>query len=321
MEKNLQLTVRSLSETPSDLRKLLSDQSACILHKDGMIHLRIGDNVYSCSETPEGTGLLMNMLPKSISSGIYSENDVWKEALNGTADSASFDSFRIKDHVPRAIILFLPIQHMEGSFLLDSIPLGDKDRAVLLENGHIALILHMKNRSRREAFEYAEAVTETMESEAGIVCFAGIGKPAENLDELPVSYAEAQSALETGIRYKMSGRVFCYDMQALERLADLIPDNKAEEFRKKILSPETEKILTDEMIETIRVFFLNDLNLSTTARQLFIHRNTLLYRMDKIRKTTGLDLRKFEDAVVFRFLMSFTDRQDNTTNLKEGSAL
>ena len=67
--------------------------------------------------------------------------------------------------------------------------------------------------------------------------------------------------------------------------------------------------MTNEILETIRVFFLNDLNLSTTARQLFIHRNTLLYRMEKIRKITGLDLRKFEDAAVFRFVMSLTDKK------------
>ena len=81
-------------------------------------------------------------------------------------------------------------------------------------------------------------------------------------------------------------------------------------------APETElvlakrgAVLTEETLETIRVFFRNDLNLSTTARQLFIHRNTLIYRMEKIRKATGLDLRKFEDAAVFRILMSIPDKQ------------
>ena len=62
--------------------------------------------------------------------------------------------------------------------------------------------------------------------------------------------------------------------------------------------------------ETIRAFFQNDLNVSTTARQLFIHRNTLLYRIEKIRKATGLDLRKFDDAVIFRMLMYSDIKQD-----------
>ena len=88
-----------------------------------------------------------------------------------------------------------------------------------------------------------------------------------------------------------------------KRMTDLIPPESAKRFREEVIPPGAEKVLTDELIETIRVFFGNDLNLSTTARQLFIHRNTLLYRMDKIRKATGLDLRRFEDAAVFRIMM------------------
>ena len=96
----------------------------------------------------------------------------------------------------------------------------------------------------------------------------------------------------------------------IERLSDLIPAGEAEKFRKEMISPRAEKVLTEEIMETIHVFFMNDLNLSTTARQLFIHRNTLLYRMEKVRKATGLDLRKFEDAVVFRMIMDTVKKTD-----------
>ena len=107
------------------------------------------------------------------------------------------------------------------------------------------------------------------------------------------------------MRHRIPGTVYDFGAQTLERLADLIPSGKAEAFRQRIIPPEAEKVMTEETIETIRAFFRNDLNLSTTARELFIHRNTLLYRMEKVRKATGLDLRKFEDAAVFRILMDF----------------
>ena len=200
---------------------------------------------------------------------------------------------------------------MERFALQNNIPLESSDRLISMDNGDVALILHMNERSENEPFEYAEAVTETMESEAGIACYAGVGRPSDSLDTLSVSYEEARNALETGLQHHQPGRVFSYSKQALERLTDLIPGDRASVFLQKELSPEAQKVLTDEMLETIRVFFQNDLNLSTTARHLFIHRNTLLYRMDKIRKATGLDLRRFEDAVVFRFLMSFSDRNSN----------
>ena len=89
----------------------------------------------------------------------------------------------------------------------------------------------------------------------------------------------------------------------------MIPAEKAEKIKKDIITDKSEKVLNEETIETVRAFFRNDLNLSTTARQLYIHRNTLIYRLEKIRKATGLDLKRFEDAAVFRMLMSIQERQ------------
>ena len=172
------------------------------------------------------------------------------------------------------------------------------------ENGDTVLVLSMKKRTPEEVFEFASAATETMESEAGISCHAGIGKTAETINRLSSAYREAEAAIEIGKRHKLPGHVFDYERLTLERLADLIPEETARRFRKEILTEEASTVLNGEMLETIRVFLRNDLNLSTTAREMFVHRNTLLYRMEKIRKATGLDLRKFEDAVVFRILMS-----------------
>ena len=134
------------------------------------------------------------------------------------------------------------------------------------------------------------------------------GRPADTIGGIPDSYREAGIAAETGIRHQIPGRVYTFDRQALERLADLIPEKDAAVYRRMILPTQAKKVLTDDLLETIRVFFQNDLNLSTTARQLFLHRNTLLYRMEKIRKATGLDLRRFEDAAVFRLVMCLPEK-------------
>ncbi|MBQ6337928.1 MAG: hypothetical protein IJI36_02175, partial [Kiritimatiellae bacterium] len=92
-------------------------------------------------------------------------------------------------------------------------------------------------------------VTETLESEAGIVCYAGIGRDSETFDSLSDSYKEAVEALQTGLRYHLKGRVFSYSRQTLERLTDLIPEDRAFDFTQKIITREAEKTLSEEMLE------------------------------------------------------------------------
>jgi carbohydrate diacid regulator len=188
------------------------------------------------------------------------------------------------------------------------VPVEETDRILEFESGEAALILCMKKRSAEEAKEFAGAAAETMESEAGISCTAGIGRTAGNLREIAGSFRDAEAAIETGSRHGIPGPVYDFSEQTLERLADLIPSGKIEAYRREMISPEAEKVLTEETIETIRAFFRNDLNLTTTAKELFIHRNTILYRLEKVRKATGLDLRKFEEAAVFRILMDFQQK-------------
>jgi len=307
MEKII-LSVQSFSDIPAEIQNLIRENKSNPLQYNHMIYVNTGNKVYSCADNDEGK-LLINQIYAGLSSASIPEKEqIWKSALTGLADHDAFQKYCIDDTVRRTVVVFRPLQHPERFTLQESIPLESSDRIISMENGDVVLILELKKRSKNEVIEYAEAVTETMESEAGIVCFAGIGNDAETLDLLSDCYAEAIDALQTGLRHHLKGRVFSYSVQTLERLIDLIPDDLALAFRQKIITQEAEKILTDEMLETIRTFFRNDLNLSTTSRQLFIHRNTLIYRMDKIRKVTGLDLRKFEDAVVFRFLMSFSER-------------
>ena len=93
----------------------------------------------------------------------------------------------------------------------------------------------------------------------------------------------------------------------LERLLSEIPAEKRQQFRRIVMNEQTERILNEETLDTVNMFFASDLNMSDTARQMFIHRNTLTYRLDKIRKETGLDLRKFNDAVIFRILSAMPE--------------
>ena len=94
-----------------------------------------------------------------------------------------------------------------------------------------------------------------------------------------------------------------YDNLGIGRLIYQLPTTLCELFLKEVLKKESISVLDRETIYTIQKFFENNLNVSETSRKLFVHRNTLVYRLDKIKKLTGLDLREFDDAIIFKVAM------------------
>lgn len=304
MNATIQISIRSLSEADAEILQLPELQRGRIAEKDGILYLMKGERLCSCDDTTEGRELLEALSANRIHAEAQdTEENTWRSVLSGRPDPSGMKKYGIRDRVPRCVILFRPVQDSRHRIQQEMIPTEESDRIIGLDSGETALVLDMRKRTGDEAFEYAAAAAETMESEGGVSCHVGIGRTAASAGELSESLREAQQAIDTGIRHSLPGNIHAYERQTLERLADLIPEEGAEAFRKDLISPQAEKVLNEETLETIRVFFRNDLNVSTTARQLFIHRNTLMYRMEKIRKATGLDLRKFEDAVVFRMMM------------------
>ena len=116
-------------------------------------------------------------------------------------------------------------------------------------------------------------------------------------------YKEAQTAIEVGKVFEEEKNILSYDNLGIGRLIYQLPIKLCELFLKEVFKKGDIAALDDETILTINKFFENDLNVSETSRQLFVHRNTLVYRLEKIYKLTGLDLRKFDQAIVFKVAM------------------
>ncbi|NMA96443.1 MAG: hypothetical protein GX974_10420 [Clostridiales bacterium] len=130
-----------------------------------------------------------------------------------------------------------------------------------------------------------------------------MGRSKENIFGIKESLDEAQKAIDVGRIYNPNNRIYTYNGLLLERFLHEIPANIYEKFYDDTFYEELDKVFNDEILLTIEKFFENSLNLSETARQLYIHRNTLVYRLDKIEKVMGLDLRNFHDAVTFKIMM------------------
>ena len=181
-------------------------------------------------------------------------------------------------------------------------PLEEND--LLAEDGAGRALMIKAGDDPEEIGEFALAMIDTIEGETGIRLRAGISDVHQAPEEWPAGYREALEALETGDRYQRKAPVQIYARQMLERMLDRIPAETRRTLRTQVFGDHPERILTEETRETAESFFEADLNLSVAARQMFVHRNTLTYRLDRIQRETGLDLRVFRDAVIFRLLMN-----------------
>lgn len=148
--------------------------------------------------------------------------------------------------------------------------------------------------------ELVLALHETIQNEIAIDAHIGVGGIKTGLYSIRESFVEAQDAINLGLMQQSNSNIFMFHKLLLERFLQNIPRDGRKEFYSLAYSESLKKVLNDEMLSTVLTFFDNNLNLSEAARKLFIHRNTLIYRLEKIQKSTGLDLRNFDDAVLLK---------------------
>ena len=142
---------------------------------------------------------------------------------------------------------------------------------------------------------------EKLLAEAMIKVRVGYGNPTDVLPKIAESYQEARMALEVGRLFYVEKEIMAYDRLGIGRLIYQLPMSLCEMFIHEVFGDEVPQILDDEeAMSTISKFFENNLNISETARQLYVHRNTLVYRLERIEKSIGLDIRTFDDAMIFK---------------------
>ena len=146
----------------------------------------------------------------------------------------------------------------------------------------------------------AQSISDTLSSEFYCRVGIGIGTIVDNIKDLARSYKEAQIAIEVGKVFETEKNIISYENLGIGRLIYQLPTTLCEMFLQEVFKKGSLESLDRETLMTIQCFFENNLNVSETSRKLFVHRNTLVYRLEKIRKLTGLDLREFEHAITFK---------------------
>ena len=146
----------------------------------------------------------------------------------------------------------------------------------------------------------ADMIQAKLSSGLAVTSVIGVGTPAKHLRELAERYKEALIAIDIGRVFETGKTVICYENLGISRLIYQLPTTLCEIFLSEVFKRSPIESLDQETLFTIYKFFENNLNVSETSRKLFVHRNTLVYRLEKIRKITGLDLRIFDHAIVFK---------------------
>ncbi len=206
--------------------------------------------------------------------------------------------------VPRAVILVRQLDKCDVSAVeVVSTLFNDKQKDFVLSISESDLVVIKEMTSGfdiREVMSVAASVENILKNELQVKCVIGIGTVANHLRELADRYKEAQVAIEVGKVFDTERSIINYENLGIGRIIYQLPTTLCEMFLSEVFKKNPIESLDPETLYTINKFFENNLNVSETSRKLFVHRNTLVYRLEKIKKLTGLDLREFDHAIVFK---------------------
>ena len=183
------------------------------------------------------------------------------------------------------------------------------------ENSVIVVKTLESDSDNEEIYSIARSIVDTVNSEAMVNVRVGYGTVVNELKDVSKSYKEAMMAVDVGKIFYADRKVNSYNSLGIGRLIYQLPPNLCHMFIEEIFGDNDPANFDEEIVSTVYKFFENNLNVSETARQLFIHRNTLVYRVEKLKSLTGLDVRVFDDALTFMIAMmvnnylKYLDRQ------------
>ncbi len=211
---------------------------------------------------------------------------------------------RFATDAPRAVFLVRQVGHGDVAtvdLLSGMFPDKLQDFVLSINETDIAIIKQITPSTTADDLEkMARNIEDTLKNEMFVKCVIGIGTVAEHLRSLADSYKEAQTAIDVGKVFDTEKSIINYENLGIGRLIYQLPTTLCEIFLSEVFKKNSIDSLDQETLFTINKFFENNLNVSETSRKLFVHRNTLVYRLEKIKKLTGLDLRQFDHAIVFK---------------------
>ena len=295
--------------------RALSPESGCtyfLLENENYRPLRIC--VAGISQTVDHYGFLISAVLDEILKTTLKKpgrEEVFRRIMLERIDPLELQEairdYKINPDMDRCVII---VQTFDGDAtrvyegMMKLFPRQQGDIVVSLNRYVVALVKQVEDESDMDAVvQLVQAMDETISNELTIDACLGVGSIKHGLMNIRDSFKEAQEAINLGLAQQSQGKVFFFSRLLLERFLQEVPRDLRRQFYEIAYNDALKKVLNEEILTTITKFFENNLNLSEAARKLYIHRNTLIYRLDKIQKVTGLDLRHFEDAVLLKIII------------------
>ena len=294
---------------------LCTANASCCLYKvmdrDELLYILI---VWGSGESTSTIGELAVCQIRSLIEAYSEKND-----KNAFMQKLLLGSYSEVETFNRAKKLHISSSCQRAVFLVETRQAGDEHALTMIRNIFSARthdfitsvddkgIIIVRELVSTETYENLEAtahmLVDMLGAEAMTQAWVAYSNVANGLRDLANAYKEARMALEIGKIFYSERNVFGYRKLGIGRLIYQLPEEVCEMFIEEIFDGESLDAIDGETLNIIRTFFENNLNLSETSRQLYVHRNTLVYRFEKIQKRFGLDLRSFEDALTFKIAM------------------
>ena len=186
-----------------------------------------------------------------------------------------------------------------------------KDFITAVDEKSIIIVKELKDTDTFEDMnQTARMLVDMLNAEAMSQVRVSYGNPVSEIKSVSRSYKEAKMALEVGKIFYADKNVVPYNNLGIGRLIYQLPIPLCEMFMTEVFGENLPDTFDEETLTTINKFFENNLNVSETSRQLYVHRNTLVYRLEKLEKSTGLDIRKFDDALTFKIALMVSSYMD-----------
>ncbi len=310
-QKNYEEEVISFAESPADSQVVQDDQFFKIFDDHQLEYVLLasgsGDDVY--------------MIGKVAVFQIQSLLVAYKERFDkdNFIKNLLLDNLLLVDIYNRAkklhidtdvkrVIFIIEEKHEKDGNTLDNVRtlLGNssKDFVTAVDEKNIIVVKELEEKDTADDLEaIAQNIYETLKNDGEEDVLVAYGTIVDDIKEVSTSYKEAKLALDVGKIFFDDQHVIAYSALGIGRLIYQLPIPLCKMFIKEIFGDKSPDDFDDETLTTVNKFFENNLNVSETSRQLYIHLNTLVYRLDKLQKSTGLDLRVFDDAITFKIAL------------------
>ena len=275
-----------------------------------------GKEVRSCARLC--SELIMLTLKNAVAGA--ERNQALRMILRDETDSSEVESLAHIHNIPleqeRCVICIYSRNNGSEDIMsqIASMPVFEKDIWTDLSRSTVALVKTIDDENGFDCVRQCAEKLENTLTGAGMDIVIGVSDPRKHIGELSGALNEAREALNVGGIYRSGERLMIYRRLMLERFLNTVPRGAGLAYGSMVFNANTTRLFNDEMIHTIEVFFENNLNLSEAARKLYIHRNTLVYRLEKVQRITGFDLREFDDAVTFKLMMLLTRNANASRN-------